>query len=70
MSNRIGGKRHLCKCGQPRVYSYAFDTFFCPSCDVWIEPQCELESCIFCLHRGAKPSDNKLCAEKSPYPKG
>lgn len=69
MSNRIGGKRHLCQCGHPRVYSYAFDAFYCPDCDVWIDPNCLDEpnhsgSCIFCLSRADKPSRNKLCKEK------
>jgi hypothetical protein len=65
MSERVGGKRHLCKCGHPRVYSYAYDAFYCPECDEWLEPVCELHDCIFCLNRRTKPSDNKLCRAKT-----
>lgn len=61
MSN-VAGKRHECpKCHLNRQYSYACDCFYCPSCDEWLEPMCEMHLCIYCLGRKPRPSGHGLC---------
>lgn len=48
--------KHKCPtCGQNRVQSFRFDTYFCRRCDVWLEPRCEDPQCTFC-RRPEKPS--------------
>lgn len=65
MSATTCGKRHRCHlCGHDRAYAYAYDAMYCPNCDIWLEPKCEMADCIFCTGRKAKPSDNKLCPPK------
>jgi len=59
------GELHQCGiCGTNRTYSYAFDSFFCAKCDLWITGKCGESSCIFCEGRKSKPSDNGLCKPK------
>lgn len=51
--------RHKCPtpdCKKDRAYAFAFDSFYCEACDIWIDPPCEKENCIFCKDRPALPS--------------
>ena len=43
-------------CGGEASYSPAFDAFFCPGCDVWLEEACGDPGCPFCANRPAAPS--------------
>ena len=47
-----------CKlCGKERYYTVKYDTYYCPSCDKWLEEDCGDPHCEFCASRPSKPSD-------------
>ena len=49
----------LCpKCNEPRIYSFDYDAFFCPQCNVWLESACKDSTCEYCRKRPWKPLEN------------
>ncbi len=44
-------------CEKERYYSRVYDTYYCPSCDEWLEKTCGDGECEFCNSRPKKPSD-------------
>lgn len=52
--------RPYCRlCKTRGKYNLEYDTYFCPSCLVWLEPRCSDETCEFCTKRPAKPLKEK-----------
>lgn len=46
-----------CKCGyKPNKPMWAHDAYWCPQCDIWLEPPCTDPTCTFCPNRPKKPS--------------
>jgi hypothetical protein len=43
------------KCGTKQIYYEKFDTFFCPTCNMWLEKNCPDPKCEFCKNRPDKP---------------
>lgn len=43
-------------CGSEPEWNERHDAFFCPVCNVWLEPRCFNASCHFCAGRPEKPS--------------
>lgn len=43
------------ECQSLRVYYEKYDAYFCPQCDVWLEPKCNDPKCQFCAIRPDKP---------------
>ena len=41
--------------GHTQRYSEAHDAYYCPVCNVWIEPKCPDPDCEFCANRPKKP---------------
>ena len=45
-------------CGIDNVlYSKEFDSYYCTSCDSWIEGGCSDADCSYCKERPLRPSD-------------
>ncbi len=42
-------------CREARVYYLAYDAFFCPDCNVWLELRCDDPGCDLCACRPARP---------------
>lgn len=42
-------------CNGPTIYSYDFDSIFCPECNEWKESSCEDPECEYCSNRPANP---------------
>jgi hypothetical protein len=42
-------------CASAQVYYDDYDAFFCPVCNVWLEPACGDPSCSFCAGRPSMP---------------
>ena len=50
-------------CGAERQYNYEYDTYFCSTCDKWLEEICGDEECEYCWGRPPKPSDHQPVQE-------
>ncbi len=53
-------------CGAERQYNYTHDTYFCSTCNKWLEETCDDEECEFCWGRPPKPSDYQPVQELGP----
>lgn len=38
------------------AYDETFDAFYCPDCDIWLEPLCDDPTCGFCTKIPLRPS--------------
>ncbi len=48
--------QHRCPiCREARVYYLAYDAFFCPDCNAWLELCCDDPGCDLCACRPARP---------------
>ena len=45
------------KCVSEKKLNETYDTYFCSTCDVWLEDKCGDPECEFCTARPDKPSD-------------
>jgi len=55
ISGWLDTERCCSQCGSVRVYHDAFDAFFCPSCNLWLEAICGDSSCEYCRRRPEHP---------------
>jgi hypothetical protein len=46
------------KCNTENEYSWEYDSYFCPKCNVWTESKCKDKDCKFCLDRPETPMKN------------
>ncbi len=44
------------KCGRRSKLCLRYDAYYCPACDIWLEPVCGSERCEFCAGRPQRPS--------------
>ena len=42
-------------CGSASEYDMEYDSYYCPECNVWLEPICGSEDCMFCANRPERP---------------
>ena len=42
-------------CSKSRVYAIRYDSYFCPSCNLWLEAGCPDATCDFCRTRPVRP---------------
>ena len=42
-------------CGTERSYNETYDTYYCESCNKWLEEKCSDPECEFCLTRPNSP---------------
>ena len=45
------------KCGTPKSYIADFDSFYCKSCNDWLEDICNDRECLFCRTRPLTPKE-------------
>ena len=45
------------KCGKRSCLSLRYDAYYCPGCDIWLEPVCGSPLCEFCAGRPERPSE-------------
>jgi methionyl-tRNA synthetase len=50
---------NYCKCGSKIVYSDEYDTYYCDTCNEWLESKCVDPTCEFCVNRPATPLGDK-----------
>ncbi len=43
------------KCGSVIYYDDKYDTYFCQSCNEWLESKCDDPECEYCTKRPEKP---------------
>lgn len=56
-SIRASKRIPACKaCGQEGVRNDQYDSYYCESCKIWLEPGCGQPNCEICRGRPAKPS--------------
>lgn len=46
------------KCFEPTEYSEAYDSYFCPHCNIWQEDECDDTGCEFCSDRPHSPNED------------
>ena len=44
------------QCGRRSRLCMRHDAYYCPACDIWLEPVCGSERCKFCAARPERPS--------------
>lgn len=48
---------YICpQCGRRSKFCLRHDAYYCPLCDVWLEPVCGSKRCEFCNGRPQRPS--------------
>lgn len=47
--------KHCLKCDEKVIYSEKFDSYFCATCNVWLEDHCPDNNCKYCVNRPPKP---------------
>ena len=47
-------------CGDITSYTVEFDSFYCQSCNEWLEDICNDRECSFCKTRPAKPDEQNI----------
>ena len=45
------------KCGTTKSHSKKFDSYYCESCNEWLEDICTDRDCVFCKQRPFKPNE-------------
>ena len=51
-------EKHACpKCKGIKSYNKEYDTYYCKSCNEWLEDICTDRDCPFCKDRPFKPND-------------
>ena len=54
----MGLKKHSCpKCRKIKSYSNMYDSYYCESCNEWLENSCTDSNCKFCKQRPEKPNE-------------
>ena len=48
---------NYCDCGSKKKYSEEYDTYYCESCNIWLEDECDDAGCEFCKDRPKKPNE-------------
>lgn len=38
------------------TYDTTYDAYYCPECDIWLEPLCDDQHCEFCTKIPLRPS--------------
>ena len=54
-----------CDCGNTKLYSAEYDTYYCEDCNKWLEDTCSDRNCHFCNNRPLFPNDQ---FEPKPLP--
>lgn len=54
-SGQIKKHKPICFCGEIGSYYEEYDSYFCKTGNVWLEPTCSEELCKYCNHRPTKP---------------
>jgi len=44
-------------CNSPRLYSKEYDTYYCESCNEWLEDICTDRDCVYCNSRPTTPKE-------------
>ena len=47
------------QCCSKKSYSEQFDSYFCPTCNIWLEDTCKDDNCYFCANRPEFPDMKK-----------
>ena len=51
-------EKHACpKCKGGKSYSKTYDSYYCESCNEWLEDICTDRDCEFCKNRPFNPND-------------
>jgi DNA-directed RNA polymerase subunit RPC12/RpoP len=45
------------KCNSPRSYSEEYDTYYCETCNEWLEDICTDRDCVYCNTRPIFPKE-------------
>lgn len=55
---QIATERREAGCTHPEDVRYdeTYDSYFCPICDIWLEPLCDDPECPFCTAIPLRPS--------------
>ena len=52
----VSREGNLCgKCRKKASFDRAFAAYYCPSCNLWLEPKCPDANCFMCKARPEKP---------------
>ena len=52
---------HLCpKCKTVKSYAKEYDSYFCKTCNEWLEDICTDRECLFCRTRPLKPNEQSI----------
>lgn len=46
---------NYCECSSKKKYSEEYDCYYCESCNIWLEDECDDTGCEFCKDRPDKP---------------
>jgi hypothetical protein len=46
-------------CEETKAYSAEYDTYYCESCNEWLEDRCDEPECEFCTGRPPTPLGDK-----------
>lgn len=47
-------------CGKLLTYSKKYDTFYCRSCNEWLEAKCSDDKCMYCKTRPETPLNEEI----------
>ncbi|PKU51290.1 hypothetical protein SAMN02787079_01092 [Lysinibacillus sp. TC-37] len=60
ISGSIQKNKKCTTCQSQIIYDDTFDSYFCASCNEWLEEACEDPHCTYCVQRPDSPlSDNR-----------
>ena len=46
---------NFCDCGNKKLYSEGYDTYYCRECNKWLEEKCSDVYCEYCARRPPTP---------------